>query len=82
MCDRILNILSMCAMSSVVHTSNISGCQKVLFFSFYVAVKNSINVGPLVFCYKELFKICLNAIRIMSNLSYLREDLCTFVFAT
>ena len=33
---------------SVVHTSNISSCQKK-FFSFSVAVKNSIKVGPLVF---------------------------------
>jgi hypothetical protein len=32
----------------VVHTSNISSCQKI-FFSFSVAVNNSIKVGPLVF---------------------------------
>jgi len=30
-CDKILNIISMCAVSPVVHTSNISGCQKKLF---------------------------------------------------
>jgi len=35
--------------SPVVHTSNISGCQKKNFFSLPVAVKNSIKVGPLVF---------------------------------
>jgi len=33
---------------TVVHTSNISGCQNN-FFSFPVAVNNSIKVGPLVF---------------------------------
>jgi len=33
-----------------LHTSNISSCQKKKnFFSFPVAVKNSIKVGPLVF---------------------------------
>jgi hypothetical protein len=41
--------LSMCAVSPVVHTSNISSCQKKNFFSFPVAVKNSIKIGPLVF---------------------------------
>jgi len=30
-------------------TSNISSCQKKNIFSFPVAVKNSIKVGPLVF---------------------------------
>ena len=43
-----LNIVSMCAVSPVVHTSNISSCQKN-FFNIPVAVKNSIKVGPLVF---------------------------------
>jgi len=43
-----LNIVSMCAVSPVVHTSNISICQKN-FFSFPVAANNSIKVGPLVF---------------------------------
>ena len=38
----------MCAESPVVHTSNISSCQKN-FFSFPMAVNNSIKVGPLVF---------------------------------
>ena len=36
-------------MSPMVHTSNISSCQKKNFFSFPVAVNNSIKVGPLVF---------------------------------
>ena len=46
-----LNIVSMCAVSPVVHTSNISSCQKKKknFFSFLVAVSNSIKVGLLVF---------------------------------
>ena len=44
-----MNISSMCAVSPVVHTSNISSCQKKNFFSFPVAVNNSIKVGPLVF---------------------------------
>jgi hypothetical protein len=47
-CGNKLNIVSMCAVSPVVHTSNISSCQKN-FFSFHVAVNNSINIGPLVF---------------------------------
>jgi hypothetical protein len=37
----------MCAVSPVVHTSNISSCQKN-FFSFPVAVNNSIKVDYLV----------------------------------
>jgi hypothetical protein len=40
-CGKNLNILSMCAVSPVAHTSNISSCQKS-FFSFPVAVNNSI----------------------------------------
>ena len=48
-CGKILNIVSMCAVSPVVHTSNISSFQKRNFFSFLVAVNNSIKVGPLVF---------------------------------
>jgi len=48
-CGNNLNIVSMCAVSPVVHTSNISSCQKKTFFSFPVAVNNSIKVGPLVF---------------------------------
>jgi hypothetical protein len=36
------------AVSSVVYTSNSSSCQKN-FFSFPVAVNNSIKVEPLVF---------------------------------
>ena len=39
----------MCAVSPVVHISNISSCQKKNFFVFPVAVKNSFKVGPLVF---------------------------------
>jgi len=45
-----LNIVSMCAVSPVVHTSNISSCQnKKIFFSFPVAVKNYIKVGSFGF---------------------------------
>jgi hypothetical protein len=47
MCGKNLNIVSMCVVSPVVHTSNISSCQKV-FFNFPVAVNNSITVGFLV----------------------------------
>ena len=47
-CGKNLNIVSMCAISHVVHTSNISSCQKN-FFSFPVVVNNSIKVGPLTF---------------------------------
>jgi len=44
------NILTrVCAVSPVVHTSNISRCQKKNFFSFLLVVKNSIKVGPLSF---------------------------------
>ena len=49
MCGKNWNVLSMSAVSPVVHTSNTSSCQKKTFFSFPVAVKNSIKVGPLVF---------------------------------
>jgi hypothetical protein len=42
------SIVWMCAVSPVVNTSIISSCKKN-FFSFPVAVKNSIKVGPLVF---------------------------------
>jgi len=42
------HIVSLCAVSPVVHTSNISSCQEN-FFSFPVAVNNSIKIGPLVF---------------------------------
>jgi hypothetical protein len=47
-CGNNFNIQLMCAVSPVVNTSNISSCQNN-FFSFPVAVNNSINVGPLVF---------------------------------
>jgi len=44
------NIVSMCAMSPVVHTSIISSCQKKNPFLYIpVAVNNSIKAGPLVF---------------------------------
>ena len=40
----------MCAVSPVVHTSNISNyLKKIKKISFPVAVNNSIKVGPLVF---------------------------------
>jgi len=42
-CGKKLNNVSMCAVSPVVHTSNISSCVKRNFFSFPVAVNNSIN---------------------------------------
>ena len=48
-CVHNLNILSMCAVSPVVYTSNITSCQKKKLFSLPVAVNNSIKVGPLVF---------------------------------
>ena len=48
-CGKNLNIISMCAVSPVVHTLNISSCQKKNFFIFPVAVNNSIKVDPLVF---------------------------------
>jgi hypothetical protein len=44
-CGNNLNIVSMCAVSPVVHTSNISSCKKKK--SFPVVVNNSIKVGPL-----------------------------------
>ena len=47
--DNNLNIVSMWAVSPLVHISNVSSCQKKNFFSFPVAVNNSIKVGPLVF---------------------------------
>ena len=50
MCGKNLNIISMCAMSPVVHTLNISSWGRGgTFFSFPVAVYNSIKIGPLVF---------------------------------
>jgi hypothetical protein len=47
-CGKNLNIVSMCGVSPVAYTSNISSCQKKNF-SFPVAVISSIKVGPLVF---------------------------------
>ena len=46
-CGKNLNTISMCAVSPVVLTSNISSCKKKI--SFPLAVNNSIKVGPLVF---------------------------------
>jgi len=40
-CGKDLSIVSMCAVSPVVRTSNVSRCQKRNFFSFPVAVNNS-----------------------------------------
>jgi hypothetical protein len=48
LCGENLNIVSMCAVSSMMHTSNICSCQKNNF-SFPVAVYNSIKIDPLVF---------------------------------
>jgi hypothetical protein len=47
-CGKNLNIVSMCAVSLVVHISNLNSCKKK-FFSFPVAVNNSIKVDPLGF---------------------------------
>ena len=54
MCGKNLNIVSMCAVSPVVHTSNISSQKKKELFQFPVAVNNSIEVGPLVFLLQML----------------------------
>jgi len=54
-------IVSMCAVSPVVHTSNISSCQKN-FFSFPMAVNNSIKVGPLIFLL-QMFIIAANIMK-------------------
>ena len=48
MCGKNFNVVSMCAVSPMVNTSNISSCQKKIF-SFPVAVTISIKVGPLGF---------------------------------
>jgi hypothetical protein len=47
-CGKNLNIVSMCAVSPMVYTSDISSCQKKLF-SFPATMNSSIKVGPLVF---------------------------------
>jgi hypothetical protein len=60
-CGKNLNIVSTCDVSPLVHTSNISICQKT-FFSFPVAVNNSIKVGPLVFLVK-MFVITENIMK-------------------
>ena len=63
MCDNNLNIVSMCAVSPVVHKSNISSCQEnKTFFIFPVAVNNSIKVGPLVFLL-QMFVITENIMK-------------------
>jgi hypothetical protein len=48
MCGKNLNIVSMCAVPPVVHTSNVSICQKNISIS-PVAVNNSIKIAPLVY---------------------------------
>jgi len=53
MCGKNLNVVSMCAMSPVVHKSNISRCRKN-FFSFPVAVNSSTEVFLWFSCYKCL----------------------------
>ena len=52
----------MCAPRVTRHTSNISSCEKKNFFSFSVAVKNSIKVGPLVFLL-QIFVITENSMK-------------------
>ena len=47
-CGNNLNIISTCAVSPVVHTSNISSCKNTLF-SFPVSVNSSIKVGHFGF---------------------------------
>jgi hypothetical protein len=54
-CDKNLNIVSMCAVSPVVHTSNISNCQKKNFFSFPVAVNNSFKVTSFGFLVTNVY---------------------------
>ena len=78
MCGKNLNIVSMCVVSPVVHTSNISSCQKKKkerkkknFYSFPVAVNNSIKVSPLVF-FLQMFVITEN---IMKSPVYIYEIL-------
>jgi hypothetical protein len=44
-CGNNLDIATMCAISPMVHTSDISSCQKN-YFSVPAAVNNSIKVGP------------------------------------
>ena len=46
--DACVTTTCMCAVSPVVHTSDISSCKKKKF-RFPVAVNNSIKGGPLVF---------------------------------
>jgi len=48
-CSKNLNIVSMCAVSPLVHTSNISSCKKQTFFNFPVVANNSIKVGSFGF---------------------------------
>jgi hypothetical protein len=60
-CGKNMNIVSMCAASPVVHTSNISSYKKN-FFSFPVAVNNPIKVGPFVFLL-QMFVITENIMK-------------------
>jgi hypothetical protein len=55
-CGRNLNIVSMCAVSPVVHSSNISSCKKI---SFPVVLNNSIKVFPLRYA---LWVSCYNCL--------------------
>ena len=77
LCGKNLNVVSMCAVSPVVHMSNVSSCQKKDFFSFPVAINNSINpLNP------ELNPICyllalLGAHRFL-HFSRIRVKLLTF----
>jgi hypothetical protein len=48
MCGKKFNIVSMWAVSPVVHTSKISSCQKQ-FFQFFCGCEHSIKVGLFVF---------------------------------
>ena len=52
----------MCAPRVTRHTSNISICQRKIFFNFPVAVNNSMKVGPLVFLL-QMFVITENIMK-------------------
>jgi len=53
----------MCAVSPVVHTSNISRCQKKNFFHFSCGCENnSVKVGPLAF-FLQMFVIMENIMK-------------------
>jgi hypothetical protein len=77
-CGKNLNIVSMCAVLPVVHTSNISSCTKN-FFSFPVAVNNSIKVDPLIFLvsvgnYGEHYEMpCISLFHVIVSVLYIRS---------